>query len=342
MNLRNHITTASLALAGLGLWAFAGSSLQKDGGFKFEPNPLGLKRSPYGQVLAMAIQAPIDGDWHGGIEIHDHAPGESCDSCDHHAAPAVADSHDHEGHDHGACEHDHDHEVCEHDHDAEEEHDHGSCDHDHGVCEHDHNQPEDRDLSLLERLEWAANQRTNPNPPTEAHRFYLRREIEKKLRFAYELDPSHYGNYNSYNLFLTHQHELGTDALTLEETREEAIKLAQRTIGYCLQETNDPRPSLTAASASYNIIEQMLLAEPGTYEPADLREQLGILDTCIERHAQLLQASLDGGGWALLSDQRRAETLERFQFTLKLREAAEKAIVRREAEETVAISHPGS
>ena len=71
MNARTHITTAALALAGAGMWHYAGTALNEEGRFENQPNPLGIKRSPYGQVLAMAIQTPIDGDWHGGLQVRD-------------------------------------------------------------------------------------------------------------------------------------------------------------------------------------------------------------------------------------------------------------------------------
>lgn len=326
MNARTHITTAAIALAGAGMWYAAGSSLENGGHFESQPNPLGIKRSPYGQVLAMAIQTPIDGDWHGGLEIHDHAHGEGCESCDHHAEPVVADAHDHDG----DCDHDHDHGVCEHDHGDSEACGHGCEDHDAASGE-----------SLLDHLTLAVSQRTNPNPPTAGHQFYLRREIEKKLRFAYELDPSHFANYNSYHLFLT-QRQLGTRHVSVESTREAAFDLADHTIRYCLRESSDPRPALTAASAAYNVLEQMLLADEDVYSLEEMAEQLGVVDFCIKRHIELLEASVRSGQLELLSPQRQAELLDRSTFTRKLRESAATAIHQRVSDQQSTASHHGS
>jgi hypothetical protein len=334
MNLRSSITSSALAIAGFGLWSYAGSQLKNNGNFEYDPNPLGLKRSPYGQVIAMAIQAPIDADWHGGLEIHDMppAPGESHDE-DH----ACEDEH---------C--DHDHSVAQDEHgscgDPDCDHDHGHVGHDHALaenkehaghegcsdphCTSDHGASDPAPRSLISRLSKAVTQRTNHHPPSPAHKFYLRQEIEKKLRFAYNLDPSHYANYNAYNLFIT-ESTLGTSKATQGVLNAHAIRLAEGTMRYCLSETTDPRPALTAASAAYNIFERRMLSEdkPSTNE---LREQLAMIDFCLNRHFQLLQESFGNGLWASLSPLRQKEVTDRSAFTLKLRDSAEKTIMRLE------------
>jgi len=319
MNARTLVATSALAFAGAGLWAVAGGRLEQTGGFDYQPNPLGLKRSPYGQVLAMAIQAPIDADWHGGIELHGSGCGHS--DCEH-------EHHSHSG----DCDHeDHEVELAQH---AEHHHD---CDDPH--CGHDHSDTE-APSSLLERLHLAVTRRTNPNPPTPGHKFYLRGEIEKKLRFAYELDPSHYANYNAYHLFLTHN-ELGTSGESYDAASLHAASLAKATIRYCLADQNDPRPALTAASAAYNILE-IMVSRPADHEIAAMREQLGVLDFCLHRHFELLDASTRDGSWSLLSQMRQNEVLERSKLTLKLREAADKTIARLEKESATTASHDPS
>lgn len=318
MNIRSSITTTALALAGFGLWSYSGNQLRNAGTFDYKPNPLGLKMSPYGQVIAMAIQAPIDADWHGALEIHDlpgadqsHAEAEDCDD--------VACDHDHSGHDHAG--HDQEPEVAGHG---------DSCsDPD---CGHDHGAPSEATGSLIDRLSKAVTRRNNPNPPTVGHKFYIRRQIEKKLRFAYELDPSHYANYAAYNLFLTTS-SLGTGPDDEEQMTKNVIHLAEGTIRYCLHENNDPRPALTAASAAYNILERQFL-HPERHSISEMREQLGVLDFCLKRHFELLQQSIDNGNWSRLSEMRQDEILKRSDFALKLRESVEGTITRLENEES--------
>ncbi len=343
MKLASTITTSALAIAGAGLWSFSGSQLASQGKFEAKPNPLGLKMSPYGQVIAMAFQTPIDRDWHGGIEVHDvlteHDHGDSDGT----------HGHDH-GHDHSGCSHEHglcEHSDCDHDHGAEATglashagDGHSACSHNHaagdcGGCGHEHGANSvTADMPLLDRLTRAVKTRTNPNPPSPGHQWYIRRELEKKLRFAYELDPSHYANYNSYHLFLV-QPSLGTSGHSAGQSREAALKLAENTMRYCLREQVDPRPSLTAASAAYNIIEIMFLNEEH-YSIDDMRRQLEIIDFCMGRHLSILEKSLGSGVWEGLSQARQSEVVDRQRFTLKLRDTAEKTILRLEGDEEAA------
>src|SRR5690606_6672564 len=123
---------------------------------RFTPNPLGIKMSPYGQVFAMAVQAPIDSDWNARNAKGGHSCSEEhCDHPSHDAQASAADSNP------------------------------------------------ASNAPLIARLEAAAKEQTNPRPPTPAHEFYLRQEVEKRLRFAWTLAPSHYANYHSYHLFLS-------------------------------------------------------------------------------------------------------------------------------------------
>ena len=275
------------ALTGAGLWTFAGSHLGASGAFDFEPNPLGIHRSPYGSTIAMALQSPIDRDWHGVLEVHGIA--------------------DHGGHD-----------DCEHDHDCG-----------HAGCGHDHDETAETETApLVDRLEGLVAERTNPLPPTPAHQLYIRRQIDRKLRFAYQLDPSHYGNYNAYHHFLIDGQAEMTDA-DRSERQAFAERLATQTIRYCLAENADPRPALTAASAAYNRLELALLAPPGNGDAPELAERLAVLDLSLARHRELLEASLHSGLLERLSDQRREEMLQRGRFLHKLREAAATTLERR-------------
>lgn len=280
MKLTSSTSTLLLALSGLGLWTFAGGQLSALGSFHASANPLGIQGSPYGQTLAMALQAPIDRDWHGGIEIHQA-----------HSQP------------------DGDHHHC-----------------DHPGCQGHHKEQQATDqVGLIERLESLVTTRTNPRPPTPAHQLYLRGEIESKLRFAYQLDPSHYGNYSAYHHFLI-QDDLSTMAGDHSTRITLATSLARQTIANGLAEETDPRPALTAAAAAYNLLELSLSAASPARNPEDLRQQLEALDLCLSRHAALFDESLRNGFFGRLSPLRQEEMITRGTFLKKLRDAAAKSI----------------
>ena len=303
MNARTHITTATLALAGAALWFVAGNGLRDAGGFDYQPNPLGIKRSPYGEVLAMAIQGPVDQDFHMILAPGDLPSLPSEAGADTHQADCAS----------------------------------GSCNHSHHASG-----PIDQDAPLIDKLASITGRRTNPNPPTPGHQLYLRSKIENRLRFAYELGPSHYGNYNSYHLFLT-EPQLGTETTVEEffEGRERADRLAEYTIRYCLADQSDPRPALTAATAAYNVLESMCF-RPEEHSLDELREQLGLIDSCLDRHRRLLDRSTENGTWDLLSPLRQKELLDRAKFTRVLRDTAAPTLDRLSRERSATANHPSS
>lgn len=281
MQIANVIATSALAACGLGLWMHAGSALAEKQALEFTPNPLGIKMSPYGQVFAMAIQAPIDEDWsarYGG-------GGHRCDG--------------------------------------------GNCDHSsHGETagEAIRNANPSSRTPLLARLEAAAEERTNPRPPSPAHEYYLRREVEKRLRFAWSLDPSHYANYHSYHLFLS-ESSVGTREVLRDGWIEHGLNVARFTIDYCLRETHDPRPALTAAAAASNSLELMFFQKESR-PLADFENMLAILDLALARHAELSGIWLESGAWENLSPMRLQEVTDRHQFLVKIRQANADAIKR--------------
>jgi hypothetical protein len=183
---------------------------------------------------------------------------------------------------------------------------------------------------MVTSLSKVSEVRTNPKAASESLKRHLRREAEDKLRFAYQLDPSHYANYNSLHFFLT-EPSIGTRP----ELTPSAAKLAEETIQYCLKQDNDPRPALTAAAACTNILHLMfadLQSDSPKYSPGQMRQCLNLLDHCIARYVMIARQWDETKNWELLSPERISECDERFNFITKIRDAAEKTILRLENE----------
>lgn len=268
----------SIGLIGGGVFAgsFAARSLFAHSDWDVPLNPLGINGSPYGEILAMAMQGQIDNHFKGamGGGARPHQAGK---------VPAASQS--------GAG---------------------GSLG--------------GRFENLLASLDRVAEIRTNPKSISETHKRYLRRQVEDKLRFAYQLDPAHYANYNSLHFFLT-EPELGTHP----ELTPSAAKLAEDTIQYCLKQDNDPRLALTAAAAASNILELIFndqLDSKPKFSTIQMHQYLNLLDHCIARYIDISRAWDQTKNWGLLSPQRIAECDERFNFILHFRDSAEGTIRR--------------
>ncbi len=180
--------------------------------------------------------------------------------------------------------------------------------------------------NLLASLDKVAEIRTNPKSASDAHKRYLRRQVEDKLRFAYQLDPAHYANYNSLHFFLT-EPQLGTRP----ELTPSSAKLAEDMIQYCLKQDNDPRPALTAAAATSNILELMFNDQANSspkFNTDQMRQYLKLLDFCIVRYVSMSQQWDKSKNWELLSPQRITECEDRFSFISRMRDAAEETILR--------------
>lgn len=294
--------SAGLMGSGALAWAIAASPLVGNPDLTAPLNPLGINRSPYGEVFAMAMQSPIDIYFHAGMgEHHDHGPGEPCHD----------PSHDHE----------HDANCYSHEKHAAEAA---------SVTKTESPSPDLRLSNLLSKLDKVREIRTNPKSSSEALKLYLRRQAEDKLRFAYELDPSHYANYNSLHFFLT-EPQIGTRP----ELTPSAAKLAEDTIQYCLKQDHDPRPALTAAAAASNILDLMFKDRHSPnpkFTTAQMRQVLGLLDHSLAQYHALAKQWDDANQWELMSAMRIQECRERLYFINKVREAADKTIVRLEQE----------
>lgn len=293
--IKTHSVSLGLIGSGVIAWAFTGRPLTVDHDLKVPLNPMGINGGPYGEVLAMAMQGPINTYSEIGIsgQAHHHGEGEKCEGHDH------ADGEKCDGHD------------------------------DHASSAKSSPAPERSFKQFLTSLEEATEARTNPYSAGEALKRHLRRQAEDKLRFAYKLDPSHYGNYNALHFFLTEP-----AVSTRPQLTRAAAKLAEDTIQYSLKQENDPRASLTAAAAATNILQLMFDDSKSTapkFSTQQMRQFLSVVDYSLSRYETIAKQWDESKNWKLLSPQRITECDDRFNFIRKIRETSEKTIVRLES-----------
>lgn len=276
---------ATTLVVGAGLWVATAKSLELSTKLDYTPNVLTIKGSPYGKVLALAMQGPIDSYWHYG-QTHEHVD--------------ILNAEDgSEAHDHG---HDHDH-----------SHD------------HDNYNSESEKLSEEASLVWNVRAKekirkmsaytyrvTNRMGKSKAHVDYLKGATEDKIKFAYDLDSTNYANYNNYHLFLTI-----TDFGSSPADSEKAYDMSVSTLMLCKSDNYDPNVWITAASAAYNIIFYMG-ENPDKFARVELDSALFELDNCLKRFIELYNDAIDRN---VISSARINELASYYQSVAKLRES---------------------
>lgn len=174
----------------------------------------------------------------------------------------------------------------------------------------------------------AQHHRTNPNGLTDRHLATVYRDIEEMLLRSFKLDPTHYGAYDSYHLFLT-THDFGGNPMA----NAQAVKVAQFAMAAAYQETEDPEPWLTAAAAGMNLY--LMDAAPYTKKnetiPIEIvkeyREKIGY---CLAKFDEVQQMAEANGNWDRLSTERQMEIAERSLFSKRTFQQFDAMIARAE------------
>jgi len=322
-SLKTSAVCTGLIVSGAALSAWAGARLLSDAELAVPLNPFGINRSPYGEVFAMAMQSPIEKEFHVGFSGHaghDHAPGEPCNH----------PSHSHAGHNHAPDEpcDDPSHNHAGHNHAPDEPCDDPSHNHsDHA----DAGPPSSFPLeSLIAAMKKGHSESTNPVPASPALKRHFLQTTERKLRFAYRLDPSNYANYTALQMFLFEGINQQPESTT------SAASLARQTIDYCLAQEDDPRPALTAAAACSNLLLIMFNDHQQghhTYDRNDMRRCLEQFDHCLERYQAIAESWIENGSWDRLSPARIEECNSRYQLNSTMREVAAETILRLEKDQ---------
>lgn len=287
---QNRLLSATLIVVGGCAAAWTGLELLDHEELDAPLNPFGVNRSPYGEIFAMALQGPINKNFHVGmfgatpeeiVQRQKENPVEKPGSLL----------------------------IVKPDPD---EQDRESKQAPKGVLGHMEH--------LINQMQVGLVRRTNRLPASELLKAHLRRQAEDKLRLAYNLDPSHYANYNALHFFLAE------GITTRPELVKHSIELAQETIDYCLSIDYDPRPSLTAAAACTNILHYMFKAErlneEKQYSPEEMDAVIADLDECIATYHRIAAQWDENGNWQRLSPQRVYDCQQRIRFITKIRDAA--------------------
>lgn len=183
-------------------------------------------------------------------------------------------------------------------------------------------------LGFVENMRAKQYQRTNPHGLNDAHKKAVAYDIEQMLLRSYRMDPTDYGVYNAYYLFLTIHEFRATPA-----SKEHARRIAELTIGAAQRETESPFPWLTAASASLDLffLDQQVARETETsVSPALAAQYRQQIHHCLNRYEELRDRAMEDGRWNAIGEERREEAESRFRFILRASEQFD-ALIQRSA-----------
>lgn len=269
---RPHLFGIACIVLGVVLVGFGQSSLVSRNALRHSHNTFAVQGSAYGKLLTRLSETTIDRVWHLGVE--QIVPHYMTGE-----SPATAHSHDKPK---GPAP----------------------------VAKRE--APIEAGKHWINQRVVAQHTRTNKHSLSDAHLATVYRDIEEMLLRSFKLDPTHYGAYDSYHLFLT-----TTDFGGTPMANEQARKIAAVVMNAVRNETEDPEPWLTAATAGMNLF----MMESAPYAAKNERIPLEILRKyrddiayCLKRFDEIQARSEKAGNWALLSQERQREIIERDLF----------------------------
>lgn len=213
-------------------------------------------------------------------------------------------------------------------------------DHDH---DHDHGQEHAADAGagdsssdglLLTAKDWlqdmtaARYDRTSPFAVSEMHQKAIAADIENMLLRAYKMDPTDFGVYNAYFIFLTIHDLRATPA-----ARDHARLVSRMTMMEAEKEEVDPQPWLTASMALLNLFfmeQEDHTAKQEELPVAMIEEFKQRMDYYLQRFAIARDHAKADGRWDLISEARRDAMAERERFARMSSEQFDVLIARAE------------
>lgn len=271
---------------------FSTTSLLDKNGLNADNNPFALKRSAYGRLLARLSETTVDRVWHLGVEeiVPHYMSGDTHGESAPASTPETKDE-------------------------VEKK-----------VVR---KPPIEEAKGWIQKRVISQYTRTNPYGMSEKHRLNINLDIADMLKRSYDLDPTHYGAYNSYNLFITHQTYGGST-----KGRAIARQLAEETIELVKEEDEDPEAYITAASALMNLFILKTEDARNNQTALDLsvlkefRDETAFL---LGRFEELQERAEAAGNWDYLSFERQVEIAQRHRFTKKTSSQFDAMIARAES-----------
>lgn len=237
-------------------------------------NPLGLRRSVYGSLVARLMKDSMHNYWHAGCQEHGHG----------HAVMPAGESNSIHAHGQDSARHPGHSMVSSEDDELGGE----------SLLE--------RGIDRLAELEESRKTPTGGMKISKAHRRYLDASANWQLRVAYHLDPG------DATLYEIRHYTVTSRAATQAEARSAAVALAKETLDFALSEQGSMVAALTGAGAAINLLNaDMVKGSSLEVSEEEKREHWEMLARCLSRYQRLRQEAVSEGWWESVPQVRRAE-----------------------------------
>lgn len=310
---KQTLISSLLIVVGLGLAANGVFSLNSNEQLRHHRNPFAIQQSAYGKLFARLSETTIDRVWHLGVEqiVPHYMSGLDHGDEEENEAEATAALLD------------------------------GTPPP--ATVPEELPRPENEELvklpehrtSLEVGKRWiqdrvvAQHTRTNPNGLNQQHLNTVYKEIEELLLRSFKMDPTHYGAYDSYHLFLTITDFGGSSA-----KEKQARLVANVAMSAVSTEDEDPEPWLTAAAASMNLYlmdAAPYMAKSETIPLEIVKKYRAQIAYCLARFDEIQMQSEKAGIWQNLSMDRQMEIAERARFASRTFKQFDAMIARAES-----------
>lgn len=168
---------------------------------------------------------------------------------------------------------------------------------------------------LIAQLEDGKKKRTNPYADPRMIRKYARGITERKIRFAWKMDPTNYDNYQNYHFFLT-----VTGVTERKRNYPKTIEIAKETLKSARRKIFDPKAMLTAAAAAQNVVDTSVTYQEEKKGYSHYKPWFDLADNFLQRSQSLNELIVQNNAAS-------EEYLERYNESFNLLQAIQNGLI---------------
>lgn len=171
--------------------------------------------------------------------------------------------------------------------------------------------PDEKLFNFVSELRDAKSEAAVPTELDEDYRDYAMARIEKKLSFAWEMDPRNFANYAIYQMFLWEGFNDG-----VIEGEMEVRELSLQTLESSLADKDSPLSLLTAGQAAYDLVFAARTAKEQSAQESfeDIDSYGQMLPEILANYEDMVTQMQADGRWDQFSEAKKSEFTDRRNY----------------------------